>query len=67
MPLTINEVQTYTVAEASQAAQRTPKTIFRAIHNGKLKASRVGWTFLITRPDLQAYVDTYINRNVTLP
>lgn len=67
MTVMINDTETYTVASAAEAAQRARKTIYRAIEDGKLAAVRSGWGFVITRPDLQAYLDRYVNRHVELP
>jgi excisionase family DNA binding protein len=47
-----------TVAEVASQTRVSKMTIYRLIHNGELPAKRVGRSFRVARPALDAYLAT---------
>lgn len=68
MTVTTSDVETFSTPEAAEITGRAYLTIWRHIQNGKLHAVKSGHDYIITRPDLQKYVDEYVNRaHIELP
>jgi excisionase family DNA binding protein len=51
----------YTLAEAGARIGRSPSTLQNQIHNGKLKARKVGKTYVVTDRELARYVEQHRN------
>ena len=51
----------YSVTEAARKADRAGATVRLAIKRGKLKATKVGWNWVIYESDLRLWIATYKN------
>lgn len=52
----------FTVGEAAQLVRRSEKTVYRAIHAGRLRAYMLGRGYLIRPEDLAAWVESQVVR-----
>jgi len=51
----------YSVTEAARMADRTGATVRLAIKRGKLKATKVGYNWIIYEADLRLWISVYKN------
>jgi hypothetical protein len=51
----IDEARTYTAAEAAVIKRVTRRSVYDAIHTGRLAARRTNWIWLILGKDLKAW------------
>ena len=61
--LQISGEKTYDVKEVAAILNRTPITIYKYIHNGKMNATRIGNNFFITESNLRDFAK---NNNLVL-
>lgn len=52
----MNELKTYTVSEVQDILKVSVRTIRAYISTGKLKASKVGRSYVIKREDLEQFI-----------
>ena len=52
----------YTVEETAQRLKVSPKTVYRALEKGELRASRIGRAWRISETDLSEFVEARMQR-----
>jgi excisionase family DNA binding protein len=61
MPITIKDINLYTIPETAKMLKVTPQTVRKYIVANKLKAKRIGRPFYITEDNLREFLTLEIS------